>query len=113
GWDRLCREACLNLGVPTHSSHAWHWYQVAYGYDAEGPMRGRRYDAYWLRKTHGRGKYWQGLDPQELYTGPYYVPPAGITSDDAMNAWHDKRDGQWIEAAAPGNTTLGRKVLLS
>ena len=41
-------------------------------------MRGRRYDAYWLRKQHGRGKYWDGLDPQELYTGPYYVAPDGI-----------------------------------
>ena len=61
-----------------HSSHAWHWYQPAYGDDAEGPMRGRRYDAYWLRKHHGRGKFWDGLDPQELYTGPYYVPPDGI-----------------------------------
>jgi len=112
GWERLAREAGLKFGVSNHSSHAWHWYQVAYGYDAEGPMRGRRYDAYWLRKTHGRGKYWQGLDPQELYTGPYYVPPAGITSDDAMNAWHDKRDGQWIEAAPPGNMRFVEKWLL-
>ncbi|NUR44870.1 MAG: alpha-L-fucosidase [Sphingomonas sp.] len=112
GWERLAREAGLKFGVSNHSSHAWHWYQVAYGYDAEGPMRGRRYDAYWLRKKHGRGKYWDGLDPQELYTGPYYVPPAGIASDDAMNAWHDQRDGQWIEAAPPGNSRFVEKWLL-
>jgi alpha-L-fucosidase len=74
-WEPLVRQAGLKFGVSNHSSHAWHWYQVAYGYDAEGPMRGRRYDAYWLRKRHGRGKFWEGLDPQELYTGPYYVPP--------------------------------------
>jgi alpha-L-fucosidase len=102
-WAPLVRQAGLKFGISNHSSHAWHWYQVAYGYDAEGPMRGRRYDAYWLRRKHGRGKFWDGLDPQDLYTGPYYVPPAGITSAEAMNAWHDQRDGQWIEAAPPFN----------
>jgi alpha-L-fucosidase len=108
-WEPLVRAAGLKFGVSNHSSHAWHWYQVAYGYDAEGPMRGVRYDAYWLRKRHGRGKFWEGLDPQELYTGPYYVPPAGISSAAAMNAWHDARDGQWIEAAPPFNPGFVRR----
>lgn len=111
GWKPHVRAAGLKFGISNHSSHAWHWYQVAYGYDAEGPMRGRRYDAYWLRKQHGRGKFWDGLDPQELYTGPYYVPPDGITSAEAMNAWHDQRDGQWIEAP-PLNTGFVRNWLL-
>jgi alpha-L-fucosidase len=110
-WEPLVRQAGLKFGVSNHSSHAWHWYQVAYGYDAEGPMRGWRYDAYWLRKRHGRGRFWDGLDPQELYTGPYYVPPDGITSDAAMNAWHDERDGQWLEAAPPANRRFVEKWL--
>ena len=108
-WEPLVRAAGLKFGVSNHSSHAWHWYQVAYGYDAEGPMRGRRYDAYWLRRKHGKGRFWDGLDPQELYTGPYYVPPAGIVSEEAMNAWHDQRDGQWIETAPPFNPDFVRK----
>jgi alpha-L-fucosidase len=112
GWEPAVRRAGLKFGVSNHSSHAWHWYQIAYGYDAEGPMRGRRYDAYWLRKQHGRGKFWEGLDPQELYTGPYYVPPDGIASDQAMVDWHDKRDGQWLEAAPPFNAGFVRKWLL-
>ena len=111
-WEPLVRHAGLKFGISNHSSHAWHWYQVAYGYDPEGPMRGRRYDAYWLRRKHGRGRFWEGLDPQELYTGPYYVPPDGITSDQAMMAWHDKRDGQWIEAAPPFNPEFVRTWLL-
>ena len=111
-WAPLVREAGLKFGISNHSSHAWHWYQPAYGYDAEGPMRGRRYDAYWLREKHGRGKYWDGLDPQELYTGPYYVPPGGIMSGGEMDAWHDKRDGQWLEAAPPGNMRFVEKWLL-
>lgn len=111
-WAPLVRAAGLKFGVSNHSSHAWHWYQPAYGYDAEGPMRGRRYDAYWLRRKHGRGKFWEGLDPQELYTGPYYVPPDGIASAAAMNAWHDARDGQWIEAAPPANRRFTEQWLL-
>jgi alpha-L-fucosidase len=111
-WAPLVRDAGLKFGISNHSSHAWHWYQPAYGYDAEGPMRGRRYDAYWLRRHHGRGSYWDGLDPQELYTGPYYVAPSGITSAAEMDAWHDKRDGQWFEAAPPGNVRFVEKWLL-
>ena len=111
-WASLVRDAGLKFGISNHSSHAWHWYQVAYGYDAEGPMRGRRYDAYWLRKEHGRGKYWDGLDPQDLYTGPYYVPPDGIASAAQMNAWHDKRDGQWLESAPPANSRFVDQWLL-
>jgi alpha-L-fucosidase len=111
-WAPLVREAGVKFGISNHSSHAWHWYQPAYGYDPEGPMRGRRYDAYWLRTRHGRGRFWEGLDPQELYTGPYYVPPDGIRTNDAMMAWHDQRDGQWLESAPPFNTEFVRKWLL-
>jgi alpha-L-fucosidase len=75
-------------------------------------MRGRRYDAYWLRRKHGRGKFWEGLDPQELYTGPYYVPPAGIGSAAEMNSWHDNRDERWIEAPPPFNPTFVKQWLL-
>jgi alpha-L-fucosidase len=110
-WAPLVRDAGLKFGVSNHSGHAWHWYQVAYGYDAEGPMRGRRYDAYWLRKPHGRGKFWDGLDPQDLYTGPYYVPPDGIASDQAMLDWHEKRDGQWLEGVTAGNVGYVEKWL--
>jgi alpha-L-fucosidase len=112
GWEPLVHDAGLKFGISNHSSHAWHWYQVAYGYDPEGPMRGRRYDAYWLRKKHGRGRFWEGLDPQELYTGPYYAPPPGISSNEEVMAWHDKRDGQWIEAAPPYNPSFVRNWLL-
>ena len=111
GWEKAARDAGLRFGVSNHSGHAWHWYQPAYGYDAEGPMRGRRYDAYWLRTHHGEGKYWEGLDPQELYTGPYYVPPKGITSAQAMLDWHNKRDGQWLEGLPTGNIRFVEKWL--
>jgi alpha-L-fucosidase len=111
-WAKLAREAGLRFGVSNHSSHAWHWWQTAYGYDSEGPRRGERYDAYRLRKADGRGTFWEGLDPQELYTGPAFVPPDGLAAMAAMNAWHDARDGQWIEHSPPHNPRFVRQWLL-
>jgi alpha-L-fucosidase len=111
-WEKLVRQTDLKFAVSNHSSHAWHWWQTAYGYDTQGPMKGRRYDAYWLRRHHGRGKFWEGLDPQELYTGPTYVPPPGIDSPEAMRKWHDERDGQWIEDVPPERRAFADKWLL-
>src|SRR4051794_40740704 len=111
-WAKAARRAGLRFGGSNHSSHAWHWWQTAYGYDAEGPMRGARYDAFRLRRGDGRGKYWAGLDPQDLYTGPSFVPPDGIESIKAMNAWHDARDGQWHEEFPAQNPAFARNWLL-
>lgn len=111
-WARSARDAGLRFGVSNHSSHAWHWWQTAYGYDPEGPLRGRRYDAFHLRREHGAGTWWDGLDPQQLYTGPAFAPPAGIDRIAEMNAWHDARDGQWLEHAPPQNPRFVAKWLL-
>src|ERR1041385_8975927 len=57
-WARIARAHGLRFGVSNHSSHTWHWFQTAYGYDAEGPLAGVRYDAYRLTKEDGHGKWW-------------------------------------------------------
>ncbi|HEX7761508.1 MAG TPA: alpha-L-fucosidase [Caulobacteraceae bacterium] len=108
-WAKIARREGLRFGVSNHSAHAWHWWQTAYGYDAEGPLAGVRYDAYRLTKADGVGKWWQGLDPQELYTGPSLVAPGGLTSIAAMNAWHDAHDGQWLETPPPHNPAFARQ----
>ena len=41
----------------------------------------QRYDAFKLTKDDGKGKWWDGLDPQELYAGAVMPMPDGITSD--------------------------------
>ena len=81
----------------SHGAHAWHWLQVAYDYDPEGPMQGVRYDAYNLTKADGKGKWWDGLDPQKLYTGRNIVMPDGFTSIAAANQWHEANDRPWNE----------------
>jgi alpha-L-fucosidase len=108
GWAAAARAAGLRFGVSNHASHAWHWWQTAYGYDAEGPRRARRYDAFRLTAADGRGTWWDGLDPQSLYTGPSFVPPDGIATVAAMNAWHDAHDGQWLEDVPPAHAAFAR-----
>ncbi len=111
-WEKAVRKAGLRFGVSNHSSHAWHWWQTAYGYDAEGPKAGVRYDAFRLTKADGAGKWWAGLDPQKLYTGPSMVVPDGINSIAAMNDWHGEHDRQWLETIPPNNPDFASNWLL-
>lgn len=89
-WAKLARENGLRFGVSNHASWAARWLQPAYGYDGEGPFAGVRYDAYRLTKADGQGKWWEGLDPQALYTGPSVVMPDGLTSTQAVRDWQVK-----------------------
>jgi alpha-L-fucosidase len=102
-WARVARAAGLRFGVTNHSAHAWHWFQTAYGYDGEGPLAGVRYDAYRLTKADGKGTWWEGLDPQDLYTGPNIVIPDGIRGIKAVADWHDHHDRIWTELPPPNN----------
>lgn len=102
-WAKAARARGLRFGVSNHSAHAWHWFQVAYGYDAEGPRRGVRYDAWRLTKADGKGKWWEGLDPQQLYTGRTMVVPDGISSIAKMKDWHEKNDRVWTESPPSNN----------
>ena len=95
-WAAICKKRGLRLGVSNHSAHAWHWFQTAFGYDAEGPMSGVRYDGF-TKADQGKGTKWNGFDPQELYIGPRLVIPDGFTSVKEMAAWHEKNDRIWDE----------------
>lgn len=111
-WEKIAREKGLRFGVTNHSSHAWHWLQPAYGYDPEGPMAGVRYDAATLTKADGKGKWWEGLDPQDLYTGPNIKMPDGIKTIDEMKAWHEKYDRPWNEKIPAQNPAFAENWFL-
>ncbi len=67
GWEKAARKYGLPFGVSIHSAHAWTWYETAQGADKKGPYAGISYDARVLTKEDGKGKWWEGYDPQELY----------------------------------------------
>jgi alpha-L-fucosidase len=101
-WARVARSHELRFGVTNHSGHAWHWFQTAYGYDPEGPMAGIPYDGF-TSKDQGQGKWWEGLDPQQLYTGATMPLPPGMTSNQEALDWHDHHDRVWDEAPPANN----------
>jgi alpha-L-fucosidase len=111
GWAAAARKQGLRFGVSNHGAHAWHWYQTAYGYDAVGPKAGQRYDAFKLTRADGAGTWWEGLDPQDLYTGPNIVIPDGFSDVGAMRAWHESHDGVWDESVPVQNRDFARNWL--
>ena len=101
-WEKLARASGLRFGVTNHASHAWHWFQPAYDHDREGPMAGVPYDAATLTKADGKGKWWDGLDPQDLYGGGVRLPvPASVKDVKSAADWHRKVDGNWWEKIPP------------
>jgi alpha-L-fucosidase len=111
-WEKAARAAGLKFGVSNHSAHSWHWYQTAYGYDATGPKKAERYDAFRLTKADGKGQWWDGLDPRDLYTGRHIVIPDGIDTVAAMTAWHDAHDRQWVETGPTDDPAYVTRWLL-
>jgi alpha-L-fucosidase len=67
GWAKAVRAAGLRLSLTSHGDRAWSWYQVAQGADPSGPLAGVRYDGL-MNKADGKGLWWEGLDPQDLYS---------------------------------------------
>jgi alpha-L-fucosidase len=66
GWAKAARANGLKFGVSVHAAHAWSWYEPSQGADKEGPYAGISYDGK-LTAADGKGLWWEGLDPQDLY----------------------------------------------
>lgn len=66
GWSAAARRHGMKFGVSVHAAHAWSWYEVAQGADATGPLAGVPYDGK-LTRADGKGTWWDGFDPQDLY----------------------------------------------
>jgi len=66
GWAKAAKDNHLPFGLSVHASHAWTFYETAQGADTSGVYKGIPYDGK-LTKENGKGTWWDGLDPQELY----------------------------------------------
>ena len=55
GWAKAARKNGLRFGVSVHAAHTWTWYEPSQDYDGK------------LTKEEGKGLWWDGLDPQDLY----------------------------------------------
>jgi alpha-L-fucosidase len=83
GWATAARKHGLRFGVSVHASHAWTWYEPAQDFDGK------------LTKAAGKGKWWDGLDPQDLYA-QNHTPSPGYERAGSMNGRWDWGHGASI-----------------
>lgn len=67
-WAGIARRHGMRFGVTLHAARNWWWFQTAHDADKTGPYAGVPYDGR-LTLAEGKGQWWEGYDPQQLY-GP-------------------------------------------
>ena len=65
-WAQAARKEGLRFGVTVHCARAWTWYEASQGSDKVGQYKDVPYDGK-LTKADGKGAWWEGYDPQDLY----------------------------------------------
>ncbi len=82
-WSKAAANAGLRFGVSIHASSAWSWFEVSRLSDTDGPRAGVTYDGN-LTREDGKGKWWEGLDPQDLYAQHgHKISPAVLNRKEA------------------------------
>ena len=84
-FEKAARKRGMKFGVSIHSNWTWRWMWPAFAADAEGPLKGVPYDGN-LTKADGKGKWWEGLDPRDLY-GPPRTATESLRDDQAPAAF--------------------------
>jgi alpha-L-fucosidase len=102
GWAKAARNNGLPFGVSIHASHAWRWYEVAQRSDKTGQYAGIPYDGR-LTKGDGKGKWWEGLDPQELYAQNHPLSQDSLDDNSIGKQW------DWSNGAYPPGTSYIEK----
>lgn len=87
GWQKAARKRGLRFGVSVHAAHAWTWYETAQRSDKEGPYKGVSYDGK-LTKEDGKGTWWEGYDPQELYAQNHELSKDSLNDHSVHEQWH-------------------------
>lgn len=81
GWEKAARKAGLPFAVSVHAAHAWSWLETSQRSDKKGALAGVSYDGK-ITKADGKGTWWEGLDPQQLYAQNH--PLSENSLDDGM-----------------------------
>ncbi|MFS2140481.1 alpha-L-fucosidase [Duganella sp. Dugasp56] len=110
GWSRAARKQGLRFGVSVHAAHAWTWYEVAQGADKNGPKAGVPYDGN-LTAADGKGKWWDGYDPQALYAQRHPRSKSDAEGGNYYEQWH-WRGGASLPGKAYADKLFDRTVNL-
>jgi alpha-L-fucosidase len=94
GWATAAKNNGLPFGVSVHASHAWRWYESAQRSDKTGEYAGIPYDGK-LTSADGKGKWWEGLDPQKLYAQNHPLSEESLDDNSIGKQW------DWNNGAYP------------
>jgi alpha-L-fucosidase len=94
GWAKAAKKNGLHFGVSVHAAHTWSWMETAQRADKKGPMAGVPYDGK-VTKAEGKGKWWDGQDPQALYAQDHPL------SKDSENGGAIHRQWNWGNGVTP------------
>ncbi|HTJ52497.1 MAG TPA: alpha-L-fucosidase [Cyclobacteriaceae bacterium] len=86
GWAAAAKKNNLPFGLSVHASHAWTWLETSQRSDKKGALAGVPYDGK-LTKDDGKGTWWQGLDPQELYEQNHSLSKGSDTTSSLWRQW--------------------------
>lgn len=92
-WAAAAHKYGLPFGISVHAAHASLFFETAQRYDRNGKYFGVPYDGT-LTKADGKGKWWEGLDPQDLYVQDHPL---------SKGSWADgmiSRQWEWGNGAA-------------
>jgi len=87
GWAKAARNRGLHFGVSVHAAHTWSWMETAQRADTTGPYKGIPYDGK-LRKTDGKNKWWNGVDPQALYAQDHPLSENSLDNSMIHRQWN-------------------------
>jgi len=94
GFAKAAHEQGLPFGVTVHAAHAWSFYEITQSADRSGPFAGVPYDGR-LTRADGMGRWWDGLDPQDLYE-QRHKPGANFANPGAIGGQWNWSDGASI-----------------
>ena len=93
-WAEAAKKHNLPFAVSVHAAHTWSWLETSQRSDKKGPLAGIPYDGK-LTKKDGKGKWWDGLDPQELYAQNHEL------SDNSQDNGMIHRQWNWGNGVTP------------
>jgi alpha-L-fucosidase len=76
GWAAAAKKMGLPFGVSVHAAHAWTWLEPSQDFDGK------------LTKADGAGKWWEGLDPQDLYAQNHARSTGSTNSGTIHSQWN-------------------------
>lgn len=97
GWAQAAKKYGLPLGVSVHASRAWTWMEPSQNWDGN------------LTTADGVGKWWEGLNPQDLYA-QRHARSTGSTDPNAIFPQWEWGNGASIPDTAYINKFYNRTI---